>query len=104
MADNWLNGLPTRNGPLASSASSGGRDPLRDASDAQMEQIRDLLFGGVRDEMLSRLSALERRVGALEQALATVRQEDDLKRRAAFDSLSTAVSDLGTQIRHLARP
>jgi hypothetical protein len=77
---------------------------LRDASDAQMEQIRELLFGGVRDEMLSRLSALERRVGALEQALATVRQEDDLKRRAAFDSLSTAVSDLGTQIRHLARP
>lgn len=98
MSDSWLSG-PLSRSSLGMTGHDGGRDP----SDTQMEQIRELLFGGVRDEILMRLSAIERRVGALELSLTELRQEDDLKRRAAFDSLSTAVADLGTQIRHLAR-
>lgn len=71
--------------------------------DQQMDQIRDLLFGPVRAELLARIGALEQRVAALEKAVAEARVEDQSRRQAAFDGLSGAVASLATEIRSLAK-
>jgi polyhydroxyalkanoate synthesis regulator phasin len=83
---------------------ANGSEHGRDASDAQMEQIRDLLFGSVRDELMARFQALERRVTDLEHGLAAARRADESERRAAFDLLARGVSDLGSQIQRIAKP
>lgn len=97
------NGATTSDQTSAQMAGAQMAGAQRDPSDAQMDQIRDLLFGSVRDELMARFEALERRVTELERGLVTARRADVTERRAAFDTLAKGVSDLGTQIRTLAQ-
>jgi hypothetical protein len=110
MSTSW-NGFDTLttadSGPLNGAAhgrdAAHGREPARDPSDAQMDQIRDLLFGSLRSEFMARFDALEQRVVSLERQLAAAKQEEEGQRRAAFDSLAKGIADLSTHIRHLSK-
>jgi hypothetical protein len=89
----------TRNGHFTDSA---GLPPMS-GDDQQMDQIRDLLFGGLRTEVLSRITTLEQRVTTLEQALQDARRLEEGKRQTAFDNLGAAIGTLSAQIRTMAK-
>lgn len=71
----------------------------RDATDLQMDQIRDLLFGEFKTGVESRLAAMEVRLAALEAGLATLKTEEDRHRRATFETLADGLGTLATQLR-----
>ena len=80
-------------------AQLGAQSTHADSTDAQMEQIRELLVGDILRRADARVEALEARVRELEgriEALAA-------SRRSAFDELSRSVAELGERLRHLAQ-
>jgi hypothetical protein len=73
--------------------------PARDASELQMDQIRELLFGEFKRHVEGRLAAMDARLTALEAGLAVARADEEQRRRAAFDRLAEGIADLAGQIR-----
>ena len=92
----------------ARSASNGGAFAVavpapaaRDATDVQMDQIRDLLFGEFKTVIEGRLAAMDARLTALEAGLTAARAEEEHRRRAAFDNLAEGLTTLAQSMRQL---
>jgi hypothetical protein len=98
-----------RNGNSITFSSDGAmtNGPPRTAapspSEEGIDQVRDLLFGALRREIDQRLSALERRVDAMEQSLKSYGEAQARDRKAAFEQLSRGVADLAEDIRRINR-
>jgi polyhydroxyalkanoate synthesis regulator phasin len=99
---------------MTTMAQLGAQSAHADSTDAQMEQIRELLVGDILRRADARVEALEARVRELEgdlsrriEALAArieaLGAEQTTGRRSAFDELSRSVADLGERIRQLAQ-
>jgi hypothetical protein len=81
-----------------------------DPADAQMDQIRDLLFGEFKREIDQRLAGfdarlvdLERRLAAARTELASARTEDEGKRKAMLDDIARGVATLGDHVKQISR-
>ncbi len=81
----------------------GAQSTYADSTDAQMEQIRELLVGDIVRRADARVEALEARVRELEARLEALGAEQTAGRRSAFDELYRSVAELGERIRHLAQ-
>jgi len=99
---------------MTTMAQLGAQWASADSTDAQMDQIRELLLGDILRRADARVEALEARVRELEgdighriETLAarieTLGTEQTTGRRSAFDELSRSVAELGERIRHLAQ-
>ena len=90
------------------------RHVSRELADERMEQVRELLVGDTVRKLEIRIAALEAKVNEAEIGL--VRQLDALEariqelagtaegdRRAAFEALARAISDLGEQVKRISR-
>jgi Mg2+ and Co2+ transporter CorA len=75
-----------------------------DPADAQMDQIRDLLFGEFKREMDQRIGAIEARLVDLERRLSAARTEDETKRRGMLDDIARGVAALGDHVKQIAKP
>jgi uncharacterized protein YlxW (UPF0749 family) len=84
-------------------AQVGAQSTHADSTDAQMEQIRELLVGDILRRADARVEALEARVRELEGRLEALGAEQTASRRSAFDELARGVAELGERIRHLAQ-
>jgi hypothetical protein len=80
-------------------AQLGAQSAHADSTDAQMDQIRELLVGDILRRADARVEALEARVRELEGRIEAL----VASRRSAFDELSRGVAELGERIRHLAQ-
>jgi hypothetical protein len=74
-----------------------------DPADAQMDQIRDLLFGEFKREIDHRMAAFEARIVDLERRLAAARSEDESKRKAMLDDIARGVASLGEHVKQISR-
>lgn len=81
-----------------------------DPADAQMDQIRDLLFGELKRDIDARMAAfdarlvdLERRLAAARSELTAVRSEDETKRKAMLDDIARGVAALGDHVKQISR-
>jgi archaellum component FlaC len=81
----------------------GAQSAHADSTDAQMEQIRELLVGDIQRRAHARLEALEARVRDLVARLEALSAEQTASRRSAFDELARNVTELGERIRQLAQ-
>ncbi len=81
----------------------GAQSTHADSTDAQMEQIRELLVGDIVRRADARIEALEARLREFEARLEALGAEQTAGRRSAFDELSRSVAELGERIRHLAQ-
>jgi hypothetical protein len=74
-----------------------------DPADAQMEQIRDLLFGEFKREIDQRMAIFDARLVDLERRLAAARSEDESKRKAMLDDIARGVATLGDHVKQISR-
>jgi len=81
----------------------GAQSAHADSTDAQMEQVRELLVGDIQRRADARLEALEARVREFEARLEALSAEQTASRRSAFDELARNVTELGERIRQLAQ-
>lgn len=79
-------------------------------ADAQMDQIRDLLFGELKRDIDARLAAFDARLVDFERRLATTRNEltvaraeDDNKRKAMLDDIARGVAALSDHVKQITR-
>ena len=84
-------------------AQLGAQSAPTESTDAQMDQIRELLVGDILRRADARVEALEARVHELEGRLEALGAEQTAGRRSAFDEWSRGVAELGERIRHLAQ-
>lgn len=86
----------------------------RDATDHKMEQVREILIGDSMRRIETRMAELEARVSefelgisrqldALEARIDGMAGETQGEQRAAFEDLARSISDLGDQVRSIAR-
>ena len=75
-----------------------------DPADAQMDQIRDLLFGELKREIDQRFGAVETRLADLERRLSAARNEDEAKRRGMLDDIARGMSALGDHVKQIGKP
>lgn len=86
----------------------------RDATDYKMEQVRELLVGDAVRRVEARVAVLEarlsevelgisRQLDALEARIDGLAQSVDGEQRDSFEALAQSISDLGEQIRGIAR-
>ncbi|MGQ0457115.1 MAG: hypothetical protein ACT4OU_08635 [Hyphomicrobium sp.] len=86
----------------------------RDQGDYRMDQVRELIVGEAMRRMEARIAELEARLGDVE--LGIVRQLDALEtridvlasaadgdQRDAFETMAKSITDLGEQLRNMAR-
>ena len=88
---------------MTTMAQLGAQSAPTESTDAQMDQIRELLVGDILRRADARVEALEARVRELEGRLEALGAEQTAGRRSAFDELSRGVAELGERIRHLAQ-
>ena len=92
----------------------GGTAAEPQSSDADMDQIRELLVGDQQRRTGARLDRIEARMTELEQDIArrfdalmarieALGQETAAGRRAAFEDLSRSVMELGERVRNLSQ-
>lgn len=74
-----------------------------DATDVQMDQIRDLLFGEFKREIDTRLAAIESKLVDFERRLSAARTEDEGRRKALLDDLARGVEALGQHVKQIVR-
>jgi hypothetical protein len=74
-----------------------------DPADAQMDQIRDLLFGEFKREIDQRMAVFDARLVDLERRLAAARNEDEGKRKAMLDDIARGVASLGEHVKQISR-
>jgi hypothetical protein len=74
-----------------------------DPADAQMDQIRDLLFGEFKREIDQRFAVFDARLVDLERRLAAARSEDEGKRKAMLDDIARGVASLGDHVKQISR-
>ena len=100
------------NGAASNGAASNGASPnvvslstakAIDPADAQMDQIRDLLFGEFRREIDQKLAVMDQRITDLERRLSAARTEDESKRKSMLDDIARGVSALGDHVRQIQR-
>ncbi len=84
---------------IVSLATAKAVDPV----DAQMDQIRDLLFGEFKREIDLRMAAFEARIVDLERRLAAARAEDETRRRSMLDEIARGVTALGDHVKQISR-
>jgi len=84
-------------------AQLGAQSSHADSTDAQMEQIRELLVGDIQRRADARVEALEARVREFEARLEALSAEQTAGRRSAFEELARSVAELGERIKHLAQ-
>lgn len=99
-AANGTNGYGHTSANVVSLSMAKAPDP----ADAQMDQIRDLLFGELRREIDQRIGAIESRVVDLERRLSAARTEDETKRRGMLDDIARGVAALGDHVKQIAKP
>lgn len=75
-----------------------------DPADAQMDQIRDLLFGELKREIDQRFVAIETRLVDLERRLSAARNEDETKRRMMLDDIARGMAVLGDHVKQIGKP
>jgi polyhydroxyalkanoate synthesis regulator phasin len=88
---------------MTTMAQLGVQSAHADSTDAQMDQIRELLVGDIMRRADARVEALEARVRELEARLEALGAEQTAGRRSAFDELSRSVTELGERIRQLGQ-
>jgi hypothetical protein len=88
---------------MTTTAPQGPQSAQGDSTDAQMEQIRELLVGDILRRTDARIEALEARVRELEARLEAQATEQTAGRRSAFEELSRNVADLADRIRQSAQ-
>ncbi len=74
-----------------------------DPADAQMDQIRDLLFGEFKREIDTRMATFDARLLDLERRLAAARAEDESRRKAMLDDIARGVALLGDHVKQISR-
>jgi len=88
---------------MTTMAPQGPQSAQGDSTDAQMEQIRELLVGDILRRTDARIEALEARVRELEARLEAQATEQTAGRRSTFEELSRNVADLADRIRQSAQ-
>ena len=88
---------------MTTMAQLGAQSAHADSTDAQMDQIRELLVGDIQRRADARVEALEARVRELEARFEALGVEQTAGRRSAFDELSRSVTELGERIGQLGQ-